>query len=101
MGIGVYVCECGINISSTVDVEKVASKIGKLPDVKISRHYKYMCSDPGQEIIKNDIKELNLDKVIVASCSPRMHEPTFRNTVKDAGLNPYCFEMANIREQCS
>ena len=60
-----------------------------------------MCSDPGQQLIKNDIKEFNLDKVVVASCSPRMHELTFRNVVEEAGVNPFCFEMANIREQCS
>ena len=101
MKIGVYVCECGINISHTVDVAKVVEEIGRLPTVEISRYYKYMCSDPGQEIIKKDIKELNLERVIVASCSPRMHEPTFRNVVQETGLNPYCFEMANIREQCS
>jgi len=101
MRVGVYVCECGINISATVDVEKVVEHAELLPKVKISRHYKYMCSDPGQQLIKNDIKEFNLDRVVVASCSPRMHEITFRNVVEEAGLNPYCFEMANIREQCS
>ncbi|MBI5001419.1 MAG: NAD(P)H-dependent oxidoreductase subunit E [Euryarchaeota archaeon] len=99
--VGVYVCECGINISATVDVEKVVEYVKSLPNVKIARHYKYMCSDPGQQLIKNDIKELNIDKVVVASCSPRMHENTFRNAVEEAGLNPYCFEMTNIREQCS
>jgi heterodisulfide reductase subunit A len=101
MRIGVYVCECGINISATVDVERVVEHAKTLPNVKISRNYKYMCSDPGQQLIKNDINEFNLDKVVVASCSPRMHEVTFRNVVEEAGLNPYCFEMANIREQCS
>ncbi len=99
--VGVYVCECGINISATVDVEKVVEYVKSLPNVKIARHYKYMCSDPGQQLIKNDIKESNIDKVVVASCSPRMHENTFRNAVEEAGLNPYCFEMTNIREQCS
>jgi NADH:ubiquinone oxidoreductase subunit E/NAD-dependent dihydropyrimidine dehydrogenase PreA subunit len=99
--IGVYVCECGINIGATVDAEKVAHYAGTLPNVKVSRYYKYMCSDPGQELIKKDIKELNLDRVVVASCSPRMHETTFRSVVEDCGMNPYCFEMANIREQCS
>jgi heterodisulfide reductase subunit A len=101
MKIGVYICQCGINIAATVDVEKVAEEIGKLPTVAVSRFYKYMCSDPGQELIKKDIKELKLDRVVVASCSPRMHEPTFRTAVEEAGLNPYCFEMVNIREQCS
>ena len=101
MRIGVYVCECGINIGATVDVEKVAQYAESLPHVKVSRYYKYMCSDPGQELIKKDIRELGLDRVVVASCSPRMHEPTFRSVLEDCGLNPYCFEMANIREQCS
>ena len=101
MKIGVYICECGINIGATVDSRKVAEYAGTLPNVAVSRYYKYMCSDPGQELIKKDIKELNLDRVVVASCSPRMHEPTFRSVVEDCGINPYCFEMANIREQCS
>jgi len=99
--IGVYVCECGINISATVDVEKAVDHARSLPNVAVSRFYKYMCSDPGQVLIKEDIKELGLTHVVVASCSPRMHEPTFRATVEEAGLNPYCFEMANIREHCS
>ena len=101
MKIGVYICECGINISNTVDVEKVAEYAKSLPSVVVSTHYKYMCSDPGQEMIKDDIKTVGLDKVVVASCSPRMHEPTFRTAIEEAGLNPYCLEMANIREQCS
>lgn len=101
MRIGVYVCECGINISATVDVERTVEQVKDLPNVKISRHYKYMCSDPGQNLIKKDIEELKLDRVVVASCSPRMHEDTFRNVVEEAGMNPYCFEMVNIREQCS
>mgnify|MGYP001096112910 CR=1 FL=1 len=99
--IGVYVCECGVNIAATVDVEKVAEYARNLPNVAVSRFYKYMCSDPGQELIKKDIKELGLDKVVVASCSPRMHEPTFRNVLEQTGLNPYNLEMVNIREQCS
>ena len=101
MKIGVYICQCGINIAYKVDVEKVAEHIGSLPNVTISRFYKYMCSDPGQNLIKKDIKELKLDRVVVASCSPRMHEPTFRNVLEDCGLNPYCYEMVNIREHCS
>jgi heterodisulfide reductase subunit A len=101
MKIGVYVCECGVNIGATVDVEKVAAYAETLPNVAVGRYYKYMCSDPGQEMIKKDIKELGLDKVVVASCSPRMHEPTFRSVLQECGLNPYCLEMANIREQCS
>lgn len=99
--IGVYICHCGINIASTVDVEAVAEHASHLPGVAVSRAYTYMCSDPGQVLIKNDIAEMNLNRVVVASCSPRMHEPTFRACISDAGLNPYCFEMANIREQCS
>ncbi|MCK5301069.1 MAG: CoB--CoM heterodisulfide reductase iron-sulfur subunit A family protein, partial [Thermoplasmatales archaeon] len=101
MKIGVYICQCGINIAATVDVEKVAEQVGLLPNVAVSRFYKYMCSDPGQELIKKDIKELKLDRVVVASCSPRMHEPTFRAVLEDMDMNPYFFEMVNIREQCS
>jgi heterodisulfide reductase subunit A len=99
--IGVYICECGINISSVVDVEEVAQYAATLPDVATSRVYKYMCSDPGQNLIKNDVADMGLNRVIVASCSPRMHEPTFRAAVADAGLNEYLFEMTNIREHCS
>ncbi|MDI6855670.1 MAG: FAD-dependent oxidoreductase, partial [Candidatus Thermoplasmatota archaeon] len=101
MKIGVYVCECGVNIASTVNVEKVIEYAKTLPLVVTARYYKYMCSEPGQALIKKDISELGLDRVIVASCSPTMHEPTFREVCKEAGLNPYCFEMVNIREQCS
>jgi heterodisulfide reductase subunit A len=101
MKIGVYVCHCGVNISNTVDVQKVVSEISALPNVAVCREYQYMCSDPGQDMIAKDIKELGLDRVVVAACSPRMHEPTFRGTVEAAGMNQYCFEMANIREQCS
>jgi heterodisulfide reductase subunit A len=99
--IGVYVCHCGANIATTVDVEKVAAFASGLPGVAVARHYTYMCSDPGQALIKQDIAELRLNRVVVASCSPTMHELTFRRTVQEAGLNSYCFEMANIREQCS
>jgi len=101
MKIGVYICQCGINIASTVDVEKVAEEVKSIPDVTVSRFYKYMCSDPGQDLIRKDIEELGIDRVVVASCSPRMHEPTFRNVLEDSGLNPYFFEMVNLREQCS
>jgi len=101
MRIGLYVCECGINIASTVDVEKVVEYAKSLPNIVVSKYYKYMCSDPGQEMIKTDVKESGLHKVVVASCSPRMHEPTFRGAIEEAGLNGYCLEMANIREQCS
>ncbi|HSF80446.1 MAG TPA: CoB--CoM heterodisulfide reductase iron-sulfur subunit A family protein [Anaerolineales bacterium] len=99
--IGVYICHCGINIAATVDVPALTAYAAGLPGVVIARDYTYMCSDPGQALIKADIEEQNLNRVVVASCSPRMHEPTFRSAVESAGLNPYCFEMANIREQCS
>ena len=99
MKIGVYVCECGINIAATVDVEKVAETAKDLPNVTVSRYYKYMCSDPGQALIKSDIENHKLDRIVVASCSPRMHEPTFRAVLEDKDMNPYCLEMVNIRER--
>jgi heterodisulfide reductase subunit A len=99
--IGVYVCHCGSNIAGTVDVAKVTEHARSLPYVVVARDYKFMCSDPGQDIIKNDIKEKGLNRVVVASCSPRLHEPTFRRAVAAVGLNPYLMEMANIREQCA
>jgi len=99
--VGVYVCHCGTNIAKTVDVAKVAEMAATLPNVVVARHYKFMCSDPGQDLIQRDIKELKLNRVVVAACSPLMHEPTFRNACAAAGLNRYLFEMANIREQVS
>lgn len=99
--IGVYVCQCGVNIAATVNVEVVAKYAGTLPGVVLSRDYVFMCSDPGQDLIRKDIKEYNLNRVIVASCSPRLHEITFRRVCESAGLNRYLFEMVNIREQCS
>jgi heterodisulfide reductase subunit A len=99
--IGVYVCHCGSNIAGTVDVQQVVEFAKKLDSVVIAREYKFMCSDPGQNMIKEDIKNLKLNRVVVASCSPLLHEPTFRHAVQEAGLNPYLFEMANIREHCS
>jgi len=99
--VGVYVCHCGINISATVDVDAVAEYAQTLPNVAVARTYSYMCSDPGQALIRNDIQEQGLNRVVVASCSPRMHEPTFRKAIKSAGVNPYFLEMANIREHCS
>lgn len=99
--IGVFVCHCGINIAGTVDVERVAEALGQDPAVAFATHYKYMCSDPGQQLIQNAIAEHDLDGVIVAACSPAMHERTFRQAVAVAGLNPYRCEIANIREQCS
>ena len=99
--IGVYICHCGSNIAGTVDTEEVVRFAQGLEGVVVARDYKFMCSDPGQELIKKDIKELGLNRVVVASCSPTMHEPTFRRACQEAGLNPYLFEMANIREHCS
>ncbi len=99
--IGVYVCWCGTNIAKMVDVEGVAEEVGKLPNVVVSKNYKYMCSDPGQDLIIKDIREYNLNRVVVSACSPRIHELTFRKALQNAGLNPYMFEMANIREQVS
>jgi len=99
--IGVYVCDCGANIAGTVDVPQVTEFAKGLPSVALAREYKFMCSDPGQELIKNDIKEQGINRVVVASCSPRLHETTFRRALASAGLNPYFFEMANIREHCS
>ena len=99
--LGVYICHCGINIAHTVDVEKVAEAAGKLPGVALAKTYPYMCSDPGQSLICADVEEQGLTGVVVAACSPRMHEPTFRAAVASVGINPYLFDMANIREQCS
>jgi len=99
--IGVYICHCGGNISDTVDVAKVKEDITKCKGVKVCQTYEYMCSKPGQDMIERDIKEQKLNRVIVASCSPRMHLDTFRGAGKRGGLNPYLLEMANIREQCS
>ena len=99
--IGVYICHCGSNIGGVVDVEAVTEFAKGLPSVAIARNDKYMCSDPGQDLIRQDIKELGLNRVVVASCSPRMHEPTFRRVCESAGLNRYLFYMANIREHCS
>ncbi len=98
---GVYVCHCGSNISDKVDVEAVREFAARMAGVEASRDYKYMCSEPGQELIKKDIRELGVNRVVVASCSPRMHEPTFRRALSAAGLNGYLMEMANIREQVS
>jgi heterodisulfide reductase subunit A2 len=99
--VGVYICHCGQNISPKVNVEQVAEYAGGLPHVAVARDYKFMCSDPGQEIIQQDIRESGINRVVVASCSPRMHESTFREACAKAGLNPYLFQMANIREGSS
>jgi heterodisulfide reductase subunit A len=99
--VGVYVCHCGLNIAGVVDVKRVVDHAKTLKGVVVARDHKYVCSDSGQELIKRDIKEFNLNRIVVASCSPRMHESTFRKTIEQSGLNPYLFEMVNIREQCS
>ena len=99
--IGVYVCHCGLNIAGTVDCEAVAEYASTLEGVVLSKDNKYMCSEPGQQLVKDDIGLHGLDRVVVASCSPRLHEPTFRAAVSEAGLNPYLLEMANLREHCS
>jgi len=99
--IGVYVCHCGLNIAQTVDCSQVAESAAQMEDVVVSKDIGYACSEPGQQQIKVDIHELGLDRIVVASCSPRLHEPTFRQMLLSAGLNPYLLEMANLREQCS
>jgi len=99
--IGVFVCQCGNNIAATVDTKKVAGDMSKIPGVVYTCDYKFMCSSPGQEMLKQAIKEQNLDGVIVSACSPHMHEKTFRKASEAAGLNPYQCEITNIREQCS
>jgi heterodisulfide reductase subunit A len=99
--IGVFVCHCGENISRTVDVEQVTAAAAQLAGVAYATDYKYMCSDPGQNLVKKAVADERLDGIVVAACSPRMHEKTFRTAVAAAGLNPYLCEMANIREHCS
>jgi heterodisulfide reductase subunit A len=99
--VGVYVCHCGINIAAKVAVEEVVEFAKGLPHVAVAREYKFMCSDPGQDLIKKDIQELGVNRVVVASCSPLMHEVTFRRAVEEAGENPFTFQMANIREHVS
>jgi heterodisulfide reductase subunit A len=99
--VGVYICHCGTNIAGTVDVEAVTKFAASLPGVVVARHYSYMCSDPGQALIKEDVIMEGLNRVIVASCTPNMHEGTFRKACAEAGLNPFLFQMTNIREHCS
>lgn len=99
--IGVFVCDCGLNIAGAVDTEEVRRAAEELPNVVVSVRNRYTCADPGQEEIRKHIREHRLNRVVVASCSPRLHEPTFRQCVAEAGVNPYLLEMANIREQCS
>jgi heterodisulfide reductase subunit A len=99
--VGVYVCHCGTNIAGPVDVEEVTEFASTLDRVAVARNYAYMCSDPGQDLIKEDIKEMGLARVVVAACTPLMHEHTFRRACEEAGLNPFFLQVANIREQCS
>lgn len=99
--LGVFVCHCGINIAGTVNISGLLESLRRLPTVTVAKDYKYCCSDPGQEMIRNSISDDRLDRVVVACCSPSLHEATFRNASAEAGLNPYLCEIANIREQCS
>ena len=99
--IGVFVCKCGTNIAKVVDVPAVAEYAKTLPNVTYAGWQLFTCSEEGQNIIKQHIKKHKLNRVIVASCSPKLHEPTFRRTVLEAGINPFFFEMVNIREQVS
>src|SRR3990172_3998024 len=99
--IGVYICHCGLNIAGTVHVSEVREFISRAPGVVIARDYKFMCSDAGQALIRDDIKDLKINRVVVAACSPLMHELTFRNAARKAGLNRYLVQIANIREHCS
>ncbi len=99
--IGVFVCDCGMNIAGTVDTEALATFAAELPDVVTVVRNRYTCAEPGQQEIQKAIKEHQLDRVVIASCTPKIHEPTFRRCVEEAGLNPYLVEMANIREHCS
>ncbi|RPI58075.1 MAG: CoB--CoM heterodisulfide reductase iron-sulfur subunit A family protein, partial [Planctomycetaceae bacterium] len=99
--IGVYVCHCGGNISDVVDVEKVVQAVAGLPGVAVARREMFMCSDAGQQRIAEDIRDKKLNRVVVAACSPSLHELTFRRTLSRAGLNPYLYEHTNIREQVS
>ncbi|NPV63526.1 MAG: hydrogenase iron-sulfur subunit [Methanotrichaceae archaeon] len=101
MPIGVYVCHCGLNIAGVLDMDELKRYAETLPDVAVARDLPFSCSDIGQEQIQKDVAEFKLDRVVVAACSPRLHEPTFRRAIAKAGLNPYMLEMANIREQCS
>jgi len=99
--IGIFVCECGSNIAGSVNCDKLVEYAKTLPDVVFACKNKYTCSDPGQDEIKQNVTEHKLNRVVIAACSPRMHEPTFRKCVASVGLNPYLIEMANIREHCS
>jgi heterodisulfide reductase subunit A len=99
--IGVYVCHCGLNIAQSVDCTKIAQDMADTDGVVVSKDIVYACSEPGQQEIKQDIIDNGLDRVVIASCSPRLHEPTFKKMAEAAGINPYMVDMANLREQCS
>ncbi|UCG15452.1 MAG: CoB--CoM heterodisulfide reductase iron-sulfur subunit A family protein [Phycisphaerales bacterium] len=99
--VGVFICDCGLNIAGAVDCAAVTDYAETLPDVVCAVRNKYTCADPGQNKIKDAIQQHRLNRVVVASCTPRQHEPTFRQCVREAGLNPYLMEMANLREHCS
>ena len=99
--VGVFVCDCGLNIAGAVDCAAVTEYARTLPNVVFALRNRYTCSDPGQNEIKEAIRDYKLNRVVIASCTPRQHEPTFRKCVREAGLNPYLMEMANVREHCS
>jgi len=99
--IGVYVCHCGLNIAQSVDCVKVAAEAADVADVVVAKDIVYACSEPGQQQIKQDILDNDLNRVVIASCSPRLHEPTFKKMLDSVGCNPYLLDMANLREQCS
>ncbi len=101
MRIGVYICHCGLNIAGVLDVKELVEFAKRLDGVVVARDYRFMCSSQGQELIKRDVRELKLDRVVVCACSPNLHEKTFRKAISDAGLNPFLLQIANIREQCS
>ncbi|RLG55748.1 MAG: disulfide reductase, partial [Thermoproteota archaeon] len=96
--IGVYICHCGKNIAGVIDVSKLVEYASKLPGVVVAREYPYMCSSPGQELVAKDIRELGVNRVVIAACSPKMHEQTFQKVLEKAGVNPHLLEFANIRE---
>ena len=99
--IGVFVCDCGLNIAGSVDTEEVRKYAETLPNVVVSVRNRYTCADPGQQEIKKTILEHKVNRVVIASCTPRLHESTFRTCISEAGLNPYVLEMGSLREHCS
>jgi heterodisulfide reductase subunit A len=99
--IGIFLCHCGSNIKGVVDIDRLLEGVKDIADVEHVEDYKYVCSKPGQQILKDRVKEYRLNRIVIASCSPRMHEPTFRTVMREAGLNPYLLEIANIREHVS